>query len=98
MVKEEGIFSLWRGATPTVIRAMLITSGQLATFDECKERFNKWQGKKDTTVNKVVSSFISGFICACVSLPADNLKTKLQRMKAGADGKLPYKGFFDCLL
>lgn len=37
MVKEEGILALWRGATPTIARAMTLTYGQLASFDVFKE-------------------------------------------------------------
>jgi len=33
-----------------------------------------------------------------MSLPFDNLKTKLQKMKAGPDGKYPYSGVPDCIL
>jgi solute carrier family 25 oxoglutarate transporter 11 len=31
-----------------------------------------------------------------MSLPFDNIKTKLQKMKVGADGLYPYKGVPDC--
>ena len=33
IVKDEGIFGLWRGATPTVIRAMVLNLAMLATYD-----------------------------------------------------------------
>lgn len=39
---------------------------------------------------------MAGFGGAFFSLPFDNLKTKLQRMKARPDGTYPYSGFFDC--
>ena len=30
--------TLWRGASPTVVRAMVLNFGMLAPFDEVKER------------------------------------------------------------
>jgi solute carrier family 25 oxoglutarate transporter 11 len=36
IVKEEGFFALWRGATPTVIRAMVLNLAMLASYDEVK--------------------------------------------------------------
>lgn len=38
IVKEEGVIKLWRGASPTVVRAMVLNFGMLAPFDEVKER------------------------------------------------------------
>ena len=40
---------------------------------------------------------VSGFASSFVSLPFDNAKTKLQKMKAGPDGKMPYKHIFDAM-
>ena len=43
-----------------------------------------------------MASVISGVICAFVSLPSDNIKTKIMKMKKDKDGNYPYKGFVDC--
>ena len=48
IVKEEGVFELWRGCEPTVLRAMVINLGMLAPYDEVKERLNAYSGTKDT--------------------------------------------------
>jgi solute carrier family 25 oxoglutarate transporter 11 len=40
---------------------------------------------------------VSGFLSSFCSLPFDNAKTKLQKMKAGPDGKFPYKNIFDTM-
>lgn len=40
---------------------------------------------------------VSGIVSSFSSLPFDNAKTKLQKMKAGPDGKMPYKHIFDAM-
>lgn len=95
IVKGEGFFNLWRGASPTIVRAMSINLGMLAPYEEAKTRLKPYFGEGYITY--ITSSFIAGFLAAFLGLPPDNLKTKMQKMKAGPDGKLPYTGFFDCV-
>lgn len=52
---------------------------------------------------RLVSSAISGVATACLSLPFDNVKTKVMKQKIGIifinkgpDGKKPYSGLIDC--
>lgn len=44
-----------------------------------------------------MASAVAGFSASFVSLPFDNAKTKMQKMKKGPDGVFPYKNIFDCL-
>jgi len=94
VVKEEGVLNLWRGATPTIARAMSLNLAMLATYDEAKERLEKVWGASKTTL--LVASAISGLMTSVVSLPFDNMKTKLQKMKTKPDGTKPYNGIVDC--
>jgi len=96
IVKEEGVLALWLGSAPTVARAMAMNLGMLFPYEEVKDRLNAYTNTKDTTQTRLIASAIAGLSAAFCSLPFDNLKTKLQKMKAGADGKYPYAGFFDC--
>lgn len=97
IIKEEGVAALWKGATPTVIRAMALNLGMLGPFDEFKERLNKFYGTKDTLQTRLIASAMAGFLCAFMSLPFDNAKTKMQRMAKSADGTYPYKNIFDTM-
>lgn len=97
MAKSEGIASWWSGCQPTVYRAMCLNVGMLTVNAQAKDVFAGLYGMKNT--DKVVllsSSAVAGFFAAFLSLPADFVKTRLQRMQAGPDGKVPYKGFLDC--
>ena len=42
IIKDEGFFALWRGATPTVIRAIVLNLAMLSSYDEVKEQFMKY--------------------------------------------------------
>lgn len=36
IIKDEGVAALWRGATPTVIRAIVLNLAMLSSYDEVK--------------------------------------------------------------
>lgn len=44
IIRQEGVGTLWRGCSPTVQRAMIITASQLAVYDQVKVRAlaQKW--------------------------------------------------------
>ena len=44
------------------------------------------------------SAIIAGFCAAACSLPFDFVKTRVQKMEPGPDGKYPYAGPGDCAL
>lgn len=37
ITKTEGVFTLWRGAVPTMGRAMVVNAAQLATYSQVKQ-------------------------------------------------------------
>lgn len=90
---QEGFTNLWKGATPTIVRAMALNFGMLTPYEECKQRFKKYWG--DTKTTYFLASCVAGFLAAFLCLPFDNIKTKVQKMKKLPDGTYPYKGFFD---
>ena len=92
--REEGITGLWKGAVPTVSRAISLNIGMLVSYEEAKERITRLLGPGRLTL--LMASAVSGVFTALFSLPFDNVKTKLQKQKALPDGTLPYKGFGNC--
>ena len=96
IIKEEGVTTLWNGANPTIMRAISLNVSQLVTYDETKERLTKVFGKKHEKMIMVCSSMIAAVATSTCSLPFDNIKTKLQKMKKLPDGTFPYSGFLDC--
>lgn len=95
ITKEEKFFNLWKGTMPTIVRAMGVNLGMLMPYEECKQRLKKYWG--DGYLTCITSSFVAGILASVLSLPFDNAKTKIQKMKPGPDGKMPYTGFFNCL-
>ena len=98
IVREEGFLSLWKGCAPTVVRAMALNLGMLVSYDVSKERLEQMLGKERATTAWVLSSVISGGIAATMSLPFDNVKTKMQKMTKLPDGTMPYKSLVDCAI
>lgn len=96
IISEEGVVSLWRGAGPTILRAMVLNIFMLAPFEEFKERLKNLI--PDVKQRTIVSACIASFMGSFSSLPFDNCKTKIQKMTKNADGSYPYKGLGDCML
>ncbi len=97
IVKEEGYSAWWKGSFPTIVRGIVINLFILAPYDEIKERINAFTNTKDTLSTQILASGGAGFLSSFFSLPFDNIKTKLQKMKPDANGVLPYSGITDCV-
>eukprot|EP00831_Metopus_contortus_P010287 TRINITY_DN13_c0_g1_i3.p1 TRINITY_DN13_c0_g1~~TRINITY_DN13_c0_g1_i3.p1 ORF type:complete len:310 (+),score=45.87 TRINITY_DN13_c0_g1_i3:168-1097(+) len=96
ITKEEKFFNLWKGAFPTIVRAMALNLGMLMPYEECKQHLKPYWGETYKTF--IASSFIAGLLASWMCLPFDNVKTKVQKMKKGPDGKYPYNGLVDCAM
>eukprot|EP01083_Nonionella_stella_P139113 423645_1 len=97
MAREEGLKGFFSGGAPTVFRGLLINVGMLCTYDPLKKSLGDYMGGYDSQTTRFVCGALSGWAAATVSLPADFLKTRLQKMKPLPDGTVPYKGLFDCI-
>jgi solute carrier family 25 oxoglutarate transporter 11 len=85
IVKEEGAGALLTGLAPTVVRAAVITSSQLATFTEAKERLKPILDMQEGVPLHFCAAMVSGAVTVAVSMPFDVVKTAMQNQKAGAE-------------
>ncbi|CAL4965924.1 unnamed protein product [Urochloa decumbens] len=97
IVADEGVLALWKGAGPTVVRAMSLNMGMLASYDHSVELFrDKFGAGELSTV--LGASAVSGFFASACSLPFDYVKTQIQKMQPDANGKYSYTGSLDCIM
>lgn len=102
IARREGVLALWKGAGPTLIRAMSINFGQLTSFSEAKNQLQE-HTSLSPSVRTAVAAGIAGCLGALISQPFDFVKTRLQNQVKTSpavglgSGELLYKGTFDCL-
>ncbi|XP_017784992.1 PREDICTED: mitochondrial 2-oxoglutarate/malate carrier protein [Nicrophorus vespilloides] len=94
--KEEGVINLWRGAVPTMGRAMVVNAAQLASYTQAKEYLLSSGYFGDNIGCHFVASMISGLVTTAASMPVDIAKTRIQNMKV-VDGKPEFTGAVDVL-
>lgn len=76
MSREEGVLTLWRGAIPTMGRAMVVNAAQLASYSQAKQILLETGYFKDNIGLHFVASMISGLVTTAASMPVDIAKTR----------------------
>ena len=94
IIKEEGVLALWKGTIPSIMKCMAVNFGMLTPFYECKEHLEKYLG--NTMTNNLVSAAIAGIGASFITLPIDNVKVKMQKMRKGLTEE--YSGLFDIII
>jgi len=94
IVREEGVLTLWRGATPTIARAIVVNAAQLGTYSQAKESAKKMMNMSEGIPLHFTAAMISGLVTTIASMPVDIVKTRLQNQKI-VDGVPEYKGVID---
>ena len=102
--KEEGFTNLWRGATPTVLRATLLSSAQLGVTSEIKGHLSNsgWFGPNGSNFYGLpmmfCSTLCSSFVANTVANPFDVIKSRMQSMPVDANGNALYSSMSDCFV
>jgi len=62
MIREEGASAMMRGLVANTSRGVLMTAGQLASYDEFKKLLLKTGLMGDTLATHFTASFMAGFV------------------------------------
>lgn len=98
IIAKEGFVGMFAGVAPTAGRAMCLNLGMLAGNSKAKDLLVSMGCEKGsaTTVNGAAA--LAGFLGAALSLPADFVKTQMQKQKPDpTTGKLQYSSAVDCV-
>lgn len=87
-----GIRSLYRGVGPTIIRAAVLTSSQIASYDQVKTVLKTNQVLQEGFALHFSASMVAGFVCSVTSAPFDVVKVRLMQ-----DKSRQFKNAMDCL-
>lgn len=99
IINTNGIYGLWKGASPNIIRSILISFFEFSTYDYLKKNIEKNIEKNIKLNNSVLlcicstisSSICSSFMSAIVCTPIDVVKSKLMKYNS------PYNSAYKCL-
>jgi len=88
IARQEGVLSLWNGVGPNVLRAMLMTSGQLASYDLFKRLLVQRAGCDERRIGThLTASCLAGVVATVLTQPIDVVKTRVMNAaKAQSNG------------
>jgi solute carrier family 25 uncoupling protein 8/9 len=86
IVESEGVKGLWKGTTPSMARAALLTAAQCATYDEVKTLFLDRLKWKDSISTHLAVSGVAGLVTTTVIAPADMVKTHMFMNRSSEGG------------
>jgi solute carrier family 25 oxoglutarate transporter 11 len=96
VAREEGVLTYWRGAGPTVARAMIVSATQLGTYDQAKSMLIPKLG--DNKLTQTLSALTAAVVYSYASLPFDTAKTRMQGQAEVKPGDpLKYRGLVQTL-
>ena len=76
--RTGGIRGLYTGWGPAVQRAMLVQIGDLTTYDQTKQMFQRQPFEvQDGPILHGLSSAVAGLVAATLGAPADVVKTRI---------------------
>ncbi|KAK0046143.1 mitochondrial dicarboxylate carrier-like [Biomphalaria glabrata] len=93
VVSKEGTFKAFNGATMACSRAVFVTVGQLACYDQLKNLLLKTGFFEDNLYLHLTSSTLAGTIATFLTQPLDVMKTRMMNAPTGY-----YKSIMSCAI
>ncbi|XP_063386928.1 mitochondrial 2-oxoglutarate/malate carrier protein-like [Cydia fagiglandana] len=75
---REGVATWWRGAVPTLIRSIFVTTTQVGVYAEVRKAFTRGEFVDTGIKLHLYTAAISSLFSAFLSLPIDQVKTRYQ--------------------
>ncbi|KAJ8037686.1 Mitochondrial dicarboxylate carrier [Holothuria leucospilota] len=92
--KEEGVVRMWSGSSMAVGRAIFMTFGQVALYDQYKQLLIQSGYFGDTITTHFTSSFLAAVCATGITQPLDVMKTRLMNAPKGQFKQ----GIMDCII
>lgn len=91
---NKGLLGFWAGLGPNISRTFLVNAAELGTYDQVKGMLIPYVGSG--FLSFLGASTVAALASACVSTPADVVKTRMQNMSGDLEIK-QYRGMLDGL-
>lgn len=78
IARADGVASLWNGVGPNVVRAALMTTGQLASYDVFKSALVARGLDEKRISTHLTASCLAGVVATCITQPVDVVKVGTQ--------------------
>lgn len=97
--RTTGFYSLYTGAFPSIVRAAVLTSTQLASYDSTKRYLlhSNYYQFNDSAATHIIASIVSGLISCTAVNPADVIKTRIMADCNQLNGRL-YSNPLQCVI
>ena len=79
VVEKDGVKGLWRGATPAVLRQVLMTSSQCVAYEEIKRSLVEDGGFPNVFGTHLLASMVTGVISTTAMNPAGEREAEEER-------------------
>lgn len=81
VARDLGPYGMFRGASPSVLRACIGNASSMATYDVTKRALVA-RGWGEDAMTFALSSFVAGVVSAAATLPVDAVKSRMVTMSA----------------